>query len=240
MLWYKAWLETRSRFQISLLGIVILCSFQVFLETKIATSFDKADYSYYYRVLNGGQMLLATTWVIAVTLLMMGGLLREKASGASSFTLGLPVSRARLMLVRIGMGLMQSAVLAIVPWSSMFLIGRTLGRTHSVSLVCFYVVLLLGGGSLYFAIALLISSVVEGEYTAPIVSYGIFISLLILLGSEKLRPYNPWMFMTGIQYLHWRPSFTVGPIPWLHIAVTLLIALALTATSIKAIQRREF
>jgi hypothetical protein len=28
---------------------------------------------YYYRVLIDGQMLLATTWVIAVTLLMMGG-----------------------------------------------------------------------------------------------------------------------------------------------------------------------
>lgn len=238
MLWYKAWLETRSRFQIALLGIVALCSFQVFYEDKSATSFEKADY--YYRVHSGGQMLLATTWVIAVTLLMMGGLLREKASGASSFTLALPVSRARLMLVRIGMGLMQSAVLAIVPWSAMFLIGSTVGKTHSVSLVFFYIVLLLGGGSLYFAIALLISSVLEGEYTAPIVSYGIFVASLIVLSGEKLRPYNPWMFITGLGYLHWRPSFTVGPIPWLHIAVTLLIALTLMVISIKAIQRREF
>ncbi len=238
MLWYKAWLETRSRFQISLLGIVGLCSFQVFLDDKTATSFDKADY--YYRVLGSGQMLLATMWVLAVTLLMMGGLLREKASGASSFTLALPVSRVRLMLVRVGMGVMQSVALVIVPWSAMFLIGSTVGKTHSVSLAFFYIVLLLGGGSLYFAVALLISSVVEGEYTAPIVSLGIFIASVILLSGEKLRPYNPWIFITGIGYLHWRPSFTAGPIPWLHIAVTLLIALSLIAISIKAIQRREF
>jgi ABC-type transport system involved in multi-copper enzyme maturation permease subunit len=238
MLWYKAWLETRSRFQIALLGIVALCSFQVFYEDKSATSLEKADY--YYRVYSDGQMLLAITWVIAVTLLMMGGLLREKASGASSFTLALPVSRARLVLVRIGMGLMQSAVLAIVPWSAMFLIGSAVGNTHSVSLVFFYIVLLVGGGSLYFAIALLISSVVEGEYTAPILSYGIFVASLIVLSGEKLRPYNPWMFITGLGYLHWQPSFTVGPIPWLHIVVTLLIALTLMVISIKAIQRREF
>jgi len=238
MLWYKAWLETRSRFQISLLGIVGLCSFAVYIDDKNATPFDKADY--YYHVLISGQMLLATMWVIAVTLLMMGGLLREKASGTSSFTLALPVSRTRLMLVRIGMGLMQSVVLAIVPWSAMFLIGATVGKTHSVSLAIFLIVLLLGGGSLYFAIALLISSLVEGEYTAPIVSYGIFVAGLILLNGQKLGPYNPWIFITGLRYLHWYPSFSAGPIPWLHIVVTLLIALVLMGISIRSIQRRDF
>ena len=30
MLWYKAWLETRSRFLISLIGMVALCSVLVF------------------------------------------------------------------------------------------------------------------------------------------------------------------------------------------------------------------
>jgi ABC-2 type transport system permease protein len=238
MLWYKAWLETRSRFQISLLGIVGLCSFAVYIDDKNATPFDKADY--YYHVLISGQMLLATMWVIAITLLMMGGLLREKASGTSSFTLALPVSRTRLMLVRIGMGLMQAAVLVIVPWSAMFLMGATVGKTHSVSLVVFCIVMLLGGGSLYFAIALLISSLVEGAYTAPIVSYGIFVALLVILGGAALRPYNPWMFISGLGYLHWQPYFSVGPIPWLHIVVTLLIALGLMGISIRAIQRRDF
>ncbi len=32
MLWYKAWLETRSRFLISLIGMVALCSFLFFME----------------------------------------------------------------------------------------------------------------------------------------------------------------------------------------------------------------
>jgi len=166
MLWYKAWLETRSRFLISLLGIVAVCSFDVYLGDRNALPSTKAvDY---YLVLINGHMVLAMMWVIATTLLMMGGLLREKASGMSSFTLALPVSRAHLVLVRIGMGLMQSVVLAIVPWSVMFLIGATVGKTHSVSLTIFYIVVLLGGGSLFFAIALLISSLVKalgGKFT---------------------------------------------------------------------------
>jgi hypothetical protein len=30
MLWYKAWLETRTRFLIALLGITVLCSLMVY------------------------------------------------------------------------------------------------------------------------------------------------------------------------------------------------------------------
>jgi len=238
MLWYKAWLETRSRFLFSLIGIVGLCSFNVFYGDRGALSYSKSEY--YYRVLGAGHVFLALMWVIAVTLLMMGGLLRERASGVSSFTLALPVSRMRLMLVRIGMGLMQSIVLVIVPWSVMFLIAATVGKTHSFSQAAFYIALLLGGGSLYFAIALLISSLVEGEYTAPIVSYGIALALLIVFDGDKLRSYDPWRFIVGWLYLDRHTALLAGPIPWLHIAVTLLIALPMMTISIRTIQRRDF
>src|SRR6266496_1216778 len=102
MLWYKAWLETRSRFLISLAGIVVLCSYIVYHGDREALPSTKL--SYYYHVLHGGHVALCTMWVAAVTLLMMGGLLREKAVGASSFTLSLPVSRRQLMAVRICVG----------------------------------------------------------------------------------------------------------------------------------------
>src|ERR1700722_16560339 len=98
MLWYKAWLETRSRFLIALVGSVALCSrlVVVFLTKGAPTQLSQ--------VLHATHETLATVWLLAVTLIMMGGLLREKAVGASSFTLSLPVSRWRLVSVRIGMG----------------------------------------------------------------------------------------------------------------------------------------
>ena len=36
MLWYKAWLETRSRFLVSLIGMVALCSWWVFHENSLS------------------------------------------------------------------------------------------------------------------------------------------------------------------------------------------------------------
>ena len=131
MLWFKAWMETRARFLISLLGITALSSYSVYHGDREALPYTRIDY--YYSVLQGGHFLLATMWVVAVNLLMMGGLLREKAVGASSFTLALPASRARLMGVRIVVGFLQAMALVIVPWTAMFLIGRIFGKTQSLS-----------------------------------------------------------------------------------------------------------
>src|SRR6266540_3694656 len=93
MLWYKAWLETRSRFLISLLGTVALCTFSVYHGDKEALPYTQAPY--YYFVLRSAHYLLCMMWILAVTLLTMGGLVREKAAGTASFTLSLPVSRGR-------------------------------------------------------------------------------------------------------------------------------------------------
>ena len=238
MLWYKAWLETRGRFLISLFGITALCAYSVFHGDRQALSYTKLDY--YYAVLHGSHSLLTMLWVMAVTLLMMGGLLREKALGAASFTLALPVSRARLMGVRISVGVIQALTLVIVPWSVMFLVGSIAGKTHSISQAWFHIVLLSGGGVLFFAIALLISSLIEGEYTSPIVSYGIVIAIAVALTDPSLRAYSPWAYMLGSEYFDRHKYLLVGPIPWMPVALYVSLAAILAVISVKAIQRREF
>ncbi len=47
MLWYKAWLETRSRFLISLIGMVVLCSVLVFHGDRHVIYDVKPDYYNY-------------------------------------------------------------------------------------------------------------------------------------------------------------------------------------------------
>jgi hypothetical protein len=236
MLWYKAWLETRSRFLISLGGILGICSARVLRMDGLGDS----AVSWYYFALQQTHEQLCMFWVLAVMLLMMGGLVREKAVGASAFTLALPVSRTRLMGVRISMGLIEAMALAIVPWAVMFLIAITTGKANSVSWALFHVVLLAGGGSLFFAFALLISSLVEGEYTAPAVSLGVALAVTMVLGDKPLTAYNPFNFMVGREYLDKLTTTIVGTMPWLRLTVTILIATLFTGISIKAIQRREF
>jgi ABC-2 type transport system permease protein len=233
MLWYKAWLETRARFLIALVGSVALCSRLVVVFLKNGTPTQLGQ------VLHAAHETLAAVWLLAITLIMMGGLLREKAVGASSFTLSLPVSRLRLMSVRIGMGLAESVVLAILPWIAMLFYAKA-GQRQYIGQAGIHVLLLLGGGVLFLAAAFLISSVVEGEYTAPIVTWGALITLAYLMSDDKLRPYSPWAFMLGSEYFHWRTAQFVGPIPWIYAGAFASIAALMTLVSIKLIQRRDF
>jgi ABC-type transport system involved in multi-copper enzyme maturation permease subunit len=238
MLWYKAWLETRSRFLISLIGMVILCSVFVFHGDRDAIYDVKLDY--YSYVLFVGNSILVMMWLLAVILTMMGGLLRERANGSSSFTLALPVSRTRLMLVRIATGLIQAVALAVLPWIAMFCVGSIFGKTHSISQAAFYLVLLMGGGVLFFAIAVLVSSLISGEYTAPVVSFGAVIVTAVALSGAGLRRYNPWAFMMGSEYLDRQTNLLAWPIPWLPAAIYILLAGLLLALSLRLIQRLEF
>lgn len=237
MLWYKAWLETRSRFLISLAGITFLCSLVVFNGDRLAPSYSvRHDYIVLYE----GHATLSILWVVAVTLLMMGGLLREKASGASSFTLALPKSRLHLMAVRIVTGLIQAAALAIVPWCAMFLIGSIVGRTYSLSLPGSCLASLLGGGMLFFAIAVLISSLVEGEYTAPAISYGVVLAIGLILGDLKLNSLNPWIFILNPGSVNEQTGLFVRHISWLQMTAWLSLAGLILFLSLKAIQKKEF
>jgi ABC-2 type transport system permease protein len=210
----------------------------IFHWDRNALSYVKADY--YYFGLSSGHSLLVVMWILAVTLLMMGGIMREKAAGSSNFTLALPISRARLMTARIGMGLLQAVTLAIVPWFAMFLTEWTFGKTRSVSQAAFHIVLLLAGGLLFFSVAFLASSVIAGEYTAPIVSFGAVIVTAIAFSGSGLRPYSPLRFMDGAEYLNHQTNLLSWPIPWLQATIYVLVASLLLVVSVKVIQRREF
>ena len=177
MLWYKAWLETRGRFLACLITLTLFCFIFVHHAQEIAFRGDglsrpggPADF---YRLLYVNQQFLVIMWVVSAVLLGMGGLVREKSVGVSTFTLSLPVSRARLFGVRVATGIFQAAALAILPWCAVFLASSSAGMPIRLSQVSSYILLLLGGGFSYFAMAILVSSFVEGEYTAPAISFGV-------------------------------------------------------------------
>jgi ABC-2 type transport system permease protein len=218
MLWYKAWLETRVRFLMCLVAITTLCAANVSaMDLRIA----------------GAQLVL--WWLLGVNLLVMGGLLREKAVGAAAFSLALPVSRMRLTVVRMAVGVAQAMALIVIPWSAAIAMGALVGKTLSISQALFHLALLAGGGVLLFAIVFLVSSVVEGEYTAPMVSCGVLVIIALQFGEDAgLRAYNPVAFMLGSRI------DDMGPVPWMRIAVYVLLAACLIVASVKAIQTREF
>jgi ABC-2 type transport system permease protein len=238
MLWYKAWLETRSRFIIAIVGCTALCSTWIVELNKINP--PHGDVRGLFYLLHAIHGVLAVVWVLSVILLMMGGLLQEYAVGTSLFTLALPVSRFHLMLVRIITGLAQAFLLAIVPWLVMFFVSGSANKTYPLSQIFFHVLLLCSGGIVFAALAVLVSSIVEGQYTAPAVSIGMSVLLVRALKAEKLIPYNPGTFMVGSEHFQRSSGLLSGQFPLLHAAAFCAAAILLLGLSIRVIQQRDF
>ncbi len=234
MLWYKAWLETRTRFLIALVGTTALCGYRLYGLNHIAPSWARLDY--YYFALRSTHDVLNLLWLCGVTLLIMGGLLQEKSNGSASFTLALPVSRLRLMNVRIGASLLEAAVLLLAPCAVIYAEASLMGPARSISQMLFWIVVKASGGAVFIGTALLISSLVEGTYTAPTISAGI-----LLLFGNALKSYsywNPLNFMGGRDYLD-AANQVSGPWPWGHAALYLCIAAVLIWISIKVVERKD-
>lgn len=235
MLWYKAWLETRMRFSIALVLCVAFCSELIISLPRVASG----------KVglvgLHGVHSALVFVWTLGVTLLMMGGLLSEKAIGSSSFTLSLPVSRFHLVTVRTLIGLIEGIVLAAAPWIAMLiLVGLNGEPRRYLTQAGFHIFLLLAGGSVLLTIALLLSALVEGEYIAPIASLGIMILLAYTFSGKDFLAYNPISFMTGLRYFNRHTGDLAGPVPWLPALAFIGVAICLFAVSVNIIKRRDF
>jgi ABC-2 type transport system permease protein len=242
MLWYKAWLETRGRFLACLITLTLFCFIFVHHAQEIAFRGDvlvrpggPADFR---RLLFVNQQFLVIMWVLSVVLLGMGGLVRERALGVTTFTLSLPVSRVRLFGVRVAMGIFQAAALAVLPWCAVFLASSSAGMPIRVSQVSFYIFLLLGGGLSYFAMAILISSFVEGEYTSPAIALGVVL-LTAIAFDAWLRPFSLWRLIAGDLSID-RHTFLLSPFPWLGISASLAAAALMFLAALHRIQNRDF
>ena len=236
MLWYKAWLETRSRFLISLATLTMFCAIFVgHAQGQISPKWN-SDFN---RLLFVNQQFVVILWILAVVLLGMGGIVREKAVGTSALTLAFPASRARLLMVRAGTGILEAIALGIAPWGAVFFVSSFAGRPILLSQVTFYILMLVGGGLVYFAMAVLISSLVAGEYAAPAVAFGVVLFTAMLFDAW-LRRFNVWRLVTGDFSID-RSSYLLSEhLPWLGILASLSAAALMLVASIIIVQRREF
>ena len=116
MLFYKAWLESRTRFLLGLLALAGLSAAFVFFNHDLRTVLTDHDVSYgefIWRGIFKGQ--LRDIYVILTVLLGLGGLDRERSYGTAGHTLALPVSRWHLIAARGIAGMIETTVLSFLP-----------------------------------------------------------------------------------------------------------------------------
>lgn len=238
MLFYKAWIETRARFIAALFGTtlvtsVVLYHFEAVMDPPVL---------YSDRFVSTTDQYVMGMWLLSVILFAMGGLIREKAVGESSFTLSLPVSRTRLLGIRIIVGMLQAILAAVLPWVAIVFITNNAGKPFPVSQAALYLLLLVSGGLVYFALAILISTVIEGEYTVPAIAYGLTVLTVILFGNISYTdPYlNIGKFMTGGFLFDTRTYLLRPEIPWPGLIACWSAAALMLFVSIKITARYDF
>jgi ABC-type transport system involved in multi-copper enzyme maturation permease subunit len=169
MLLYKAWLESRTRFLLSVLTLACLStSFVLFnSDARAALADHNVTYAdYIWKAIFKGH--LRDIFVILTLMLGMGGLERERAYGTAAFTLALPIPRWRSVAARGFGGAIQTTALSFLPAVLVPALSPVVHESYSWTHALHFGVLWTTGGVLIFALGFLASVLFAGEYSAPI------------------------------------------------------------------------
>lgn len=248
MLWYKMWRESQVRFLISAFVLIGICVavvlFQQTLRAQLhAESAPLNTYiGYIYQRIYAG--FARGMFLIFALVLGLGGLQRERAHGSAGFTLALPVSRLRLVTVRMMIGLLEIVMLSLFPAALIPGLSRCVGESYPLSQALQFCVLWVGIGSAVFAFAFLASAIFENEYTALSVSVVAFFIYPLAVRLPWLRHYplhiHYIMNGGGMAYFNPHTDLLIGPLPWTILFVTTVIVLGLIVSATLVTQKRDF
>jgi len=243
MLCYKAWRESQTRFVLSALTIAGLCVLFVLFQNEARTGFDGGPptyVGYIWRIVYKGYV--RELYVLLVLLLGVGGLVRERAYGTAGFTLALPVSRWRLVAARAVIGLSQAAILSLLPALVIPVLSPFVQESYPWTQAIQFSLLWTVGGTLVFAMAFLASVIFGGEYSAPVVAFVVLLVYSAIADMPMLDRFDihDMMSGTGTPYFRLDASLITGPLPWMAIAVILLVSCCMFVLAGRITQAQDF
>ncbi|GLQ99432.1 hypothetical protein [Dyella mobilis] len=246
MLWYKMWRESRIRFAIGAAALLWMCALVVALQQRVRARADEPlSYArYIWAAVYKANVL--DLFILLVIVLGLGGVLQERAQGTAGFTLSLPVSRWRLVSARASMGLIQVALLALLPALLIPLLSPFFGEAYSFARALQFSALWAGCGMLVFAMAFFFSCVLPGAYSPAVASVAGLLAYSVLADLSWLARF-PALDLFGtmhgaqlsVQAAPTLASFA-APLPWLALGLYAGIALGLIGAAGSVVARRDF
>jgi ABC-type transport system involved in multi-copper enzyme maturation permease subunit len=241
---WKAWQESRGRFFAALVLLVALVAYVVltgpgYISRHNARFPDKPlVYSIYvwsglfYYALQG-------LWMICAFVLAMGGLARERAIGVALFTLGLPVKRLHLFLIRAAMAWGQAILLAVISALLIPVLSRSVGEFYPATQALMFGMLMSTAGGVILAFGLLLSETLESEFTAPVIGLCVISAVFFSYKAHTIPGWNVFNVMSGAAYISPGTQLLTGAMPWLGLSISLLVLLGLLCTSVVVIRARD-
>jgi ABC-type transport system involved in multi-copper enzyme maturation permease subunit len=254
MLWHKAWLETRGRFITGLLILTVLAGAKVYeyvlaqrmmpmaeaaiendpsplgaaIREAVAVQREFPGFIWYTAFRDN----LTQLGVLFAVLLGCGGLLAEAKKGSALFTLSLPITRKQLLGARVGTGLAQCFVIAMVPPLAIPLLAPAVGQTYSLVDALAHGLCLFFVGALFFSLASFLSTLFN-DFWRPLL-IAVFIACLAAVVQFISPELGLFKVMSGEAY------FRNGTLPWLGFVTTAVLASALLYGAAETLERRDF
>jgi len=240
VLWLRSWRETRTRFWLCGVALGGNCAGLVFYYNLFCRKrglLGGARLNYYPEYIRGeifGSSAVQSFFVLLVVLLGTGGLLHERAIRTAGFTLALPVPRWRLFVPQIGVGLLQTAVLALIPVLVIVALSPSVGLAYPLAHATSFALAWSVCGSAGFALAFLSSAIFEGEYVAPVVSVIVIAAVSYVSDIEALKGMS-----LDIQAIM-SNSGRIAVSPWGKLSVIAAAALLMFWIATGCLYRRDF
>ena len=219
VLW-KAWLESRGRFFAALVLLLSLVSYAVLTSpgflARYNARFPDKPLLYSVYVWSGlFHYALQGLWVLVVFVVALGGLAREKATGVALYTLGLPVRRLHLFLIRATVAWAESIGLGLASALLIPVLSSAVGESYPLLQSLAFGAWMSVAGMAILAFGLLLSEVFEGEFTAPVVGLCTLTAVFLSYRAHILGGWNVFdvMSATGTTPRHnYLPEVSPGPV----------------------------
>jgi ABC-type transport system involved in multi-copper enzyme maturation permease subunit len=249
MLWYKVWQETRTRFFISGMALTTFCLVAVLFEKQFRamggfSGERTAAYTgyIYHSIYGPGKAIFV---LLALPFLGLGGLLREKLRGTTGFTLALPLTRLRLVWAYVGLGMAETAILSMIPLLTLIVLSPLVHESYPFTEAFHFSILWFICGGLIFSVAFFLSTVMSGEYTAPVACIILLYIQALVAAWHPLVPYRVNILWTINAYpnMSWNPDHTLllsGPLPWTRLVTILLVSFGLLGMATLITRRQDF
>lgn len=243
LLW-KAWQESCARFLTALGLLASIVVYAVVTGPGYLVRYNSMfpdKPSVYSSYIWGGlfHYALQGLWVLAAFILALGGLRREKATGVAFFSLGLPVSRLRLFLIRAAVACAEATAIGLVPALLIPILSSLVGESYPWLQALAFGALMSTAGLVIVTLGLLLSELFEGEFTASVVGLCALTTVFLCYKARTLRGWNVFDVMSATSCTDPATRLLKGTMPWSGLTICLFVSIGLLFTASLTIRTRD-
>jgi len=242
-LWYRSWLETHRPFRLGII-MMIAMGFALFMQYPgvpgkefphgaLAVGVDQVRAlprdvrSYIWLRWFGNTLIL---WWPIMALFVAG-----TGISTPAYLLSLPVRRRTVMGIRILSGLLELAAATLISTVFVWVLSLFRADEHYALLEALaHATLMMAGGLGLYGFFVLLATLL-GERDKLVAGIGfLFLYGMLTFLVDGFRQYSVLRVMTGDSY------FFHGEVPWTGLAISLIVAIAMIATSVRLVERRDY